>query len=98
MRSAAFAEIEAKVRGGERLDEHDALALFEEPDLLALGSLANEVREKRHGDRAYFNRNVRLEVTNVCYASCNFCSFAKLEEGMPGAVTLSVPQAIEALK
>lgn len=98
MRSAAFARIEAKVRSGERLNEQDALALFEEPDLLALGSLANEVREKRHGDRAYFNRNVRLEVTNVCYASCNFCSFAKLEEGMPGSVTLSVPQAIDALR
>jgi aminodeoxyfutalosine synthase len=98
MRSAAFDSIAAKVRAGTRLDEHDALALFEEPDLLALGSLANEVRERRHGDRAYFNRNVRLEVTNVCYASCNFCSFAKLEEGMPGAVTLQVPAAIEALR
>lgn len=98
MRSAAFSSIEAKVRSGQRLDEHDALALFEEPDLLALGALANEQREKRHGDRAYFNRNARLEVTNVCNASCNFCSFAKLEEGMPGAVTLTVPQAIEALR
>jgi aminodeoxyfutalosine synthase len=98
MRSVAFPGIEAKVRAGQRLDERDALALFEEPDLLALGALANEVRERRHGDRAYFNRNARLEVTNVCYASCNFCSFAKLEEGMPGAVTLTVPQAIEALR
>ncbi len=98
MRSARFAEIESKVRAGARLDEADALALFEEPDLLALGALANEIRERRHGDRTYFNRNVRLEVTNVCYASCNFCSFAKLEEGMPGARTLTVPQAIEALR
>jgi aminodeoxyfutalosine synthase len=98
MRSAAFNAIADKVRAGERLNGNDALALFEEPDLLALGALANEVREQRHGDRAYFNRNARLEVTNVCYASCNFCSFAKLEEGMPGAVTLTVPQAIEALR
>lgn len=98
MRSARFSEIEAKVRAGVRLDERDGLALFEEPDLLALGALANEVRERRHGDRTYFNRNVRLEVTNVCVASCNFCSFAKLEEGAPGSVTLTVPQAIEALR
>lgn len=98
MRSARFAEIEAKVRSGARLDESDALALFEEPDFLGLGALANEVREKRHGDRTYFNRNVRLETTNVCYASCNFCSFAKLEEGMPGAHTMTVAQAIEALR
>ncbi len=98
MRSAAFNAISDKVRAGERLTAGDALALFEEPDLLALGALANEVREQKHGDRAYFNRNARLEVTNVCYASCNFCSFAKLEEGMPGAVTLTVPRAIEALR
>lgn len=98
MRSARFADIEAKVRAGVRLDESDALALFEEPDLLALGALANEVREKRHGDRTYFNRNVRLEVTNVCNASCRFCSFAKLEEGMPGSKTLTVEQAIAALR
>lgn len=98
MRSERFHGIETKLRAGARLDEHDALALFEEPDLLALGALANEVRERRHGDRTYFNRNVRLEVTNVCYASCNFCSFAKLEEGKPGARTLTVPQAIEALR
>ncbi len=98
MRSGRFDVIAAKVRAGARLDADDAVALFEEPDLLALGALANESRERRHGDLAFFNRNVRLEVTNVCNASCAFCSFAKLEEGMPGATTLTVPQAIDALR
>jgi aminodeoxyfutalosine synthase len=50
-----------------------------------------------HGDRAYFNRNVRLEVTNVCVANCRFCSFARLETGMPGAVTMSVEVAVAEL-
>lgn len=98
MKSARFDEIAAKVRAGERLSEDDGLALFVEPDLLSLGALANEVREHRHGDRAYFNRNVRLEVTNVCVASCRFCSFAKLEEGHPDAVTMTVAQALENLR
>ncbi len=98
MATARFQEIAAKVRGGERLGFDDGLALFEEPDFLSVGALANEVRERLHGDRAYYNRNVRLEVTNVCVASCMFCSFAKLEEGMPGARTLSVPQAIDSLR
>jgi aminodeoxyfutalosine synthase len=62
----------------------EGVALFQHPDLLAVGQLANFVRERMHGDRAYFNRNMRLEVTNVCVASCLFCSFAKLEEGSPG--------------
>ena len=67
--------IEAKLRAGERLDADDGLALFLEPDLLRLGQLANGVRERLHGDRTYFNVNMRLEVTNVCEASCSFCAF-----------------------
>ena len=55
--------------------------------------LANEVRERLHGDRTYFNRNMRIEVTNVCVASCLFCSFAKLEEGAPGAHTMTLEEA-----
>lgn len=85
--------IREKVKRGERLSESDGLALFLEPDVLAIGQLANEVREKRHGDRTYFNRNMRVEVTNVCVASCLFCSFAKLEAHMPGAHTMSLEEA-----
>jgi aminodeoxyfutalosine synthase len=88
-----FDRIEAKVRAGQRLSADDGLALFHEPDLLKIGALANEVREKRHGDRTYFNRNMRIEVTNVCVASCLFCSFARLEEHMPGAHTMTLEEA-----
>jgi aminodeoxyfutalosine synthase len=81
------------MRRGERLGFDDGVALLREADLLAVGALANEVRERLHGDRTYFNRNMRLEVTNVCVASCLFCSFAKLEEGMPGAHTMKLEDA-----
>lgn len=91
--SSAFANIRDKIRSGERLTFEEGVTLFLEPDLLAVGQLANEVREKRHGDRTYFNRNMRVEVTNVCVASCLFCSFAKLEEHMPGAHTMTLEQA-----
>ncbi len=86
-------EIESKVRGNQRLTFEDGLALFHEPNLLVLGALANEVRERLHGNRTYFNRNMRIEVTNVCVASCLFCSFAKLEEGAPGAHTMKLEAA-----
>jgi aminodeoxyfutalosine synthase len=82
-----------KVRAGERLSYEDGVALFQHPDVVAVGKLANDVRERLHGDRTYFNRNMRLEVTNVCVASCLFCSFAKLEEGAPGAHTMKVEEA-----
>jgi aminodeoxyfutalosine synthase len=90
---STFEGIAAKVRAGTRLDGADALALFHEPDVLRVGALANEVRERLHGDRTYFNRNLRIEVTNVCVASCLFCSFAKLEADSPGATTMSLEQA-----
>src|SRR5262245_54545365 len=86
-------EIRAKLRRGERRSSEDGLRLFLEPDLLKVGALANEVRERRHGDRTFFNRNMRIEVTNVCVASCLFCSFAKLEEHMPGAHTMTLEEA-----
>ena len=82
-----------KVRQGERLTFDDGLALFRHGDVVTLGQLANETRERLHGDRTYFNRNMRVEVTNVCVASCLFCSFAKLEEGAPGARTMTHEQA-----
>ncbi len=83
----------AKIERGERLSFEDGLALFRHPDVVAVGQLANRVRERMHGDRTYFNRNLRIEVTNVCVASCLFCSFARLEEGMPGAHTMSLEEA-----
>jgi aminodeoxyfutalosine synthase len=82
-----------KLRAGERLSYEDGVALFQHPDVVAVGKLANDVRERLHGDRTYFNRNMRLEVTNVCVASCLFCSFARLEEGAPGAHTMKVEEA-----
>jgi aminodeoxyfutalosine synthase len=85
--------IRQKVHRGERLSQQDGLALFRHPDVVAVGQLANEVRERLHGDRTYFNRNMRIEVTNVCVASCLFCSFAKLEGGAPGAHTMRLQDA-----
>ena len=82
-----------KLRAGERLTYDDGLALFRHSDVVSVGRLANEVREARHGDRTYFNRNMRIETTNVCVASCLFCSFAKLEEGAPDAHAMRVEDA-----
>ena len=90
-----LAEIRAKVEAGEPLSGKDGVALFREPDLLALGQLANFVRERLHGDVTYYNRNLHLNSTNVCEADCLFCSFARLKEGMPEAYTMSVEKALE---
>ena len=98
LRSAGLADIADKVEARQRLSFDDGVRLFETPDLLALGWLANRERERRHGAKTFFNHNLRLEATNVCEASCLFCSFARLKEGMPGAHTASVEQILDRLR
>lgn len=98
LRSAGLADIADKAEARQRLSFDDGVRLFETPDLLALGWLANRERERRHGAKTFFNHNLRLEATNVCEASCLFCSFARLKEGMPGAHTASVEQILDRLR
>ena len=96
--AAGLADIARRLEAGERLDLADGVRLFECADLLAVGWLANREREKRHGRRTYFNYNLRLEPTNVCVASCLFCSFARLKPTDSAAYTMSLEQAWDKLR
>ncbi len=96
--AAGLDDISAKLDSEIRLDLDDGIRLFECPDLLAVGWLANRERERRHGDRTFFNHNIRLEATNVCVASCLFCAFARLRPGDSGAYTMSLEQAWDKLR
>ena len=98
IKAAGLAEIDGKLRENERLTLEDGVALFNVRDLLAVGALANREREKRHGARTYFNYNLRLEPTNVCVASCLFCSFARLQPSDAAAYTMSLEQAWDKLR
>lgn len=88
-----LADIGEKLDAGERLSLEDGVRLFEHPDLLAVARLANRERERRHGDLTYYNYNIRIEATNVCVASCLFCSFARLRPGDAGSYTMSLENA-----
>lgn len=96
--AAGLAGIADKLDARERLTLEDGVRLFEAPDLLAVGWLANRERERRHGPRTYYNHNIRVEATNVCVASCLFCSFARLKVGDPGSYTMSLEQAWDKLR
>src|SRR4249919_2546280 len=96
--AAGLLDIAAKLDRRERLDLTEGTRLFETPDLLAVGWLANRRREARHGDRTFFNYNIRLEATNVCVASCLFCSFARLKPGDAGAYAMSLEEAWDKLR
>ena len=68
-----LAPIHDKVVAGRRLDAPDALALYRTGDILAIGWMANFVRERMHGDKTYFNVNRHINPTNVCVAACRLC-------------------------
>ena len=91
-------DVTSKLDDGIRLDHEDGIALFECSDLIAVGWLANRERERRHGGQTFFNHNIRLEVTNVCVASCLFCAFARLKPGDDGAYTMTLEEAWEKLR
>src|ERR1700682_268143 len=96
--SSGLSDIAEKLEAGVRLDRADGRRLFDTPDLLAVGALANRERERRHGGRTFYNYNIRLEATNVCVASCLFCSFARLKPGDAGAYTMSLEEAWDKLR
>jgi aminodeoxyfutalosine synthase len=91
--TSSLTPIKDKLRDGEPLSFDDGVALYRHPNLLEVGTLANEVRQRLHGDRTYFNRNLHINATNVCVASCMFCSFARLKPGDAGAYTMSHEEA-----
>ena len=80
-----------KVLAGERLGFDDGIALYRTGDLLALGWLANRVREQRHGNACYFNVNRHINPTNVCVAHCRLCAFGR-NPGAEGAYTFALEE------
>src|ERR1700723_4380719 len=83
-----------KVRADVRLDAEDGVALFKSSDILALGYMANLVRERKHGNVTWFNVNRHINPTDVCVASCKLCAFGKRAKD-PKAYTMSLEQVWE---
>jgi aminodeoxyfutalosine synthase len=88
---ARLKPVAGKVLAGERLSFDDGVALYRSPDLLAVGWLANWVREKRHGDTCYYNVNRHINPTNVCVAHCRLCAFGR-DPNAPGAYTFALEE------
>jgi aminodeoxyfutalosine synthase len=84
-------EIAEKVHGGTRLSADDAVALLRSGDIWTIGELADHVRRRLHGDKAYYNVNRHVNYTNLCALSCKFCSFYR-KAAQAGAYELSVEQ------
>ncbi len=88
---ARLKQIAEKVLAGARLSAEDGIALYRTNDLLAVGWLANYVREKRHGNTCYFNINRHINPTNVCVAHCRLCAFGR-DPDAKGAYTYALEE------
>ncbi len=96
--SAALQTIADKIYTGERITDEDGLLLFEKGSLSFVGALANYVREQKHGNNVFFNRNFHIEPTNVCVFSCNFCSYSQLYANREEGWELSMDDMLKIVK
>jgi len=90
--------IARKVKNNERITDEECLQLFEKGSLGFVGALANHIREAKHGDTTYFNRNFHIEPTNVCVFSCNFCSYSRLYAHKEDGWELSIDQMLDIVR
>jgi len=95
---AELALIGEKIVAENRLSPAEGLYLFENASPGWLGAMANYVRERRHGQRTYFNRNFHIEPTNVCVFSCKFCSYSRLYKNREEGWELSIDQMLDIVK
>ena len=96
--SEALKTIAGKVLSRERITPEEGLLMYREAPVAFLGMLANHIREERHGDRTYFNRNFHIEPTNVCVFSCKFCSYSRLYAHREEGWELSIDQMVDKVK
>src|SRR3989449_10151521 len=91
----ALEPIAVKVARNQRLTRDDALELFNSPDLLTLGRLADSANRRLNGDRVHFAANQHINPTNVCVLrnTCLFCSFARMPQEA-GADTRSLEEGV----
>ncbi|RTL56705.1 MAG: aminofutalosine synthase MqnE [Sphingobacteriales bacterium] len=90
--------IAKKIFANQRISFEEGVQLFEKGSLPFLGALANFVREQKHGDKTYFNRNFHIEPTNVCVFSCKFCAYSRLYAHREEGWELSIEQMLDIVK
>ena len=82
----------------QRITDEEGILLFEKGSLPFVGALANFIRERKHGNTTYFNRNFHIEPTNVCVFSCKFCSYSRLYANKEEGWELSIDQMLDIVK
>jgi aminodeoxyfutalosine synthase len=97
-KDADLKNIAQKVLDAKRISPEEGVLLYEKGSLGFLGSLANYVREKKNGDKVYFNRNIHIEPTNICVFDCKFCSYSRLLKHKEEGWELSEEQILDKIR
>lgn len=96
--NADMKAIAQKIETQVRITPEEGLMLFEKGSLATLGAMANFIRERKHGNYTYFNRNFHIEPTNVCVFSCKFCSYSRLYSKREEGWELSIDEMLDKVK
>ena len=94
---AGLKTVHDKVINGGRITAEEGLLLYNTKNPGLIGYLADMVRRKKNGDRAYFNRNFHIEPTNICIYNCEFCSYRK-NAGSPEAWNHSATEILDIVR
>jgi aminodeoxyfutalosine synthase len=92
--STSIADLEEKVRKGQRLTPEEGVRLYQTDDTETLYRAANFVREQKNGRKAYYVVNMHLNYSNVCVDTCMFCAFGK-KEGEKGAYEMDLAEVFQ---
>jgi len=95
---ADLKKIGDKVLAQQRITPEEGIILFEKGDVTFLGALANQMRERLHGHKTYFNRNFHIEPTNVCIFTCKFCAYSRSYKHKEEGWELSIDQMLDIVK
>jgi aminodeoxyfutalosine synthase len=95
---AELKAIALKVKSQERITVADGITLFEKGTIDYLGILANYIREKKYGNKTFYNKNFHIEPTNVCVFSCAFCSYSQLYKNRDAGWELTIEQMVDLVK
>jgi len=91
-------QIAQKVQNHERITFDEGVLLYEKADLSFAGALANYIRDWKHGDKTYFNRNFHIEPTNLCVYDCKFCSYSRLLKQREDGWEYTLEQMLDIVK
>lgn len=96
--SSGVKSVSEIILDGKRISIEEELIMYEQAPLGLLGALANFIREKRFGNKTFFNRNFHIEPTNKCVFDCKFCSYARNFQPAEDAWELSEEQMLHIVK